>query len=410
MNLLNEGYSKKTTFFNKAKGSLVFSKNKKFIDLSCGAGTMLLGHNSKIYKTSLKKYVNSGLSNFAHPNISALNLSKNLKKLYPQFEKFVLCSTGAEANIKALRIARAVTNKNLIINVSGSWHGSIDQLLYNANTKNKSYKLSDGIDERLSKNLKFIPFNDINNSKKILNKYLKKISCVLVEPIQGGFPTNEGINYLKFLDSFCKKNKIILYFDEILSGIRVNCSSVQNTYKIKSEISTFGKIIGGGMPIGIIGVSKNIVSKIKNKGKKIFFGGTYSGNPLSSFVGNETLSFIIKNKKKIFSKIEQDSQTIHNQINNYIINNNIDAKLIRFHSLIRVIFSNKKIKNRPQRDFFEKKKLIKRDKFIKYLKKNGIYFPGNGVICLSYSITKKQLNYIIKKMKEGLSIFFNKNA
>ncbi len=409
MNLLNEGYSEKATFFKKAKGSLVFSKNKKFIDLSCGAGTMLLGHNSTIYKTSLKKYVNSGLSNFAHPNVSALNLSKNLKKIFPQFEKFVLCSTGAEANIKALRIARAVTNKNLIINVSGSWHGSIDQLLYNANTKNKSYKLSDGIDEKLSKNLKFIPFNDVNKSKKILNKYLKKISCVLVEPIQGGFPTSEGISYLKFLDSFCKKNNIILYFDEILSGIRINCSSVQNTYKIKSDISTFGKIIGGGMPIGIIGVSKNIVSKIKKKRKKIFFGGTYSGNPLSSFVGNATLSFIIKNKKKIFSKIEKDSKLIHNQINNYIINNNIDAKLIRFHSLIRVIFSNKKIKNRPQRDFFEKKKLIQRYKFIEYLKRNGIYFPGNGVVCLSYSITKKQLNYIIKKMKEGLNIFFNKN-
>ena len=96
---------------------------------------MLLGHNSKIYKKSLKKYINTGLSNFAHPNISALALSKNLKKIYPQFEKFVLCSSGAEANIKALRIARAATNKNVIINVSGSWHGSIDQLLYNANTK-----------------------------------------------------------------------------------------------------------------------------------------------------------------------------------------------------------------------------------------------------------------------------------
>ncbi len=302
MSLLNEGYNQKATFFKKGKGSVVYSKNKSYIDLSCGAGTMLLGHNSKIYKKSLKKYINTGLSNFAHPNTSALELSKNLKKIYPQFEKFVLCSSGAEANIKALRIARAATNKNVIINVSGSWHGSIDQLLYNANTKNKSYKLSDGIDETLSKNLKFIPFNDIEKSKKILNKHLKKICCVLVEPIQGAFPTSESINYLKFLDSYCRKNNIILYFDEILSGIRINCSSVQNTFKIKSDISTFGKIIGGGMPIGIIGVSKKILLKIKKKRKKIFFGGTYSGNSLTAFVGNETLTFIIKNKKKYFQK------------------------------------------------------------------------------------------------------------
>ncbi len=409
MSLLNEGYNQKATFFKKGKGSVVYSKNKSYIDLSCGAGTMLLGHNSKIYKKSLKKYINTGLSNFAHPNISALALSKNLKKIYPQFEKFVLCSSGAEANIKALRIARAATNKNVIINVSGSWHGSIDQLLYNANTKNKSYKLSDGIDETLSKNLKFIPFNDIEKSKKILNKHLKKICCVLVEPIQGGFPTSESINYLKFLDSYCRKNNIILYFDEILSGIRINCSSVQNTFKIKSDISTFGKIIGGGMPIGIIGVSKKILLKIKKKRKKIFFGGTYSGNSLTAFVGNETLTFIIKNKKKIFSKIEKDSKLIHNKVNNFITENKIDAKMIRFHSLIRVIFTNKKIKNRPQRDFFERKKLIQREKFINYLKKNGIYFPGNGVICLSYSITGRQVNHVIKKIKDGLNFFFNKN-
>ena len=149
--------------------------------------------------------------------------------------------------------------------------------------------------------------------------------------------------------------------------------------------------------------------KIKKKRKKIFFGGTYSGNSLTAFVGNETLTFIIKNKKKIFSKIEKDSKLIHNKVNNFITENKIDAKMIRFHSLIRVIFTNKKIKNRPQRDFFERKKLIQREKFINYLKKNGIYFPGNGVVCLSYSITGRQVNHVIKKIKDGLNFFFNKN-
>ena len=161
------------------------------------------------------------------------------------------------------------------------------------------------------------------------------------------------------------------------------------------------------MPIGIIGVSKKILLKIKKKRKKIFFGGTYSGNSLTAFVGNETLTFIIKNKKKIFSKIEKDSKLIHNKVNNFITENKIDAKMIRFHSLIRVIFTNKKIKNRPQRDFFERKKLIQREKFINYLKKNGIYFPGNRCLLILFNYWKTGKS-CYKEIKDGLNFFFNK--
>ena len=142
MMLFNEGYNKSSILFKQGKGSVVYcNKKKRYIDLSCGAGTMLLGHNSGIYKKSLRKYLKSDLSNFAHPNTAAVSLSKNLKKIYPQFEKFVLCSTGAEANLKAIRIARAVTGKNLILNVTGSWHGSIDQLLYNSKKNNQKKKI-----------------------------------------------------------------------------------------------------------------------------------------------------------------------------------------------------------------------------------------------------------------------------
>ena len=112
---------------------------------------------------------------------------------------------------------------------------------------------------------------------------------------------------------------------------------------------------------------------------------------------------------QIFSKEKEEDFQVKNQGRFLPPEKKIDAKVIRFHSLIRLIFTDKKIKNRPQRDFFERKKLTQREKFIKYLKKNGIYFPGNGVVCLSYSITERQVNYVIKKMKDGLNFFFSKN-
>ena len=414
LNLLNEGYDKGDLFI-KGKGSIVYTQKKKYIDLSCGAGTLLLGHNSKVYKNSLSRFLKSGLSQFSHPNISANLFSKNLKHFFPYFEKFILCNTGAEANTKAIRIARAVSKKNLIISVTGSWHGSIDQFLFNIQ---KNYKwmelnnskiikpLSEGVDKSLAKNLKYIPYNNIELSKKILDKFKSKICCIFVEPIQGGFPTSTALHYLNFLDQYCKGNKIILIFDEILSGIRIGGTSLQNKYGFSPALSTFGKILGGGTPIGVIGVDKKISREINKK--NIFFGGTYSGNSLSTFIGNETLKYIKKNRIKIFSRIEKKSNLFEKKINEFVIKNKIDAKVIRFYSIIRIIFTNKKVTNRHQRDFLEKDKYKKRIKFIKYLNKNKIYFPANGIIFFNYSLTSSQNNYLINKFCIGLKKYFKK--
>ena len=209
-NLLNEGYKKNALLFDRAEGSYIFEKNKKFIDMSNGAGTVFLGHNNKIFKKSLKKYLKKKFSNFAHPNKAAEELSNTLKKIFPEFSKFILCSTGAEANIKALRISRAVSNKKIVVNVTGSWHGSVDQLLFSSDIKLKKKELSHGLDDSLKKNLVYIPYNNIDKTKSILDKIKNKISCVFIEPIQGGLPTKNCIKYLKFLSKYCKKNQIIL--------------------------------------------------------------------------------------------------------------------------------------------------------------------------------------------------------
>ena len=405
-NLLNEGYSSTQLVFDRAEGSYVYVNKKRYIDLSNGAGTVFLGHNNKVFKNSLRNYLKSKLSNFAHPNKAAYEFSKTLKKVFPEFSKFILCSTGAEANLKAIRVARAISKKNLIVNVTGSWHGSVDQLLFHSDSNLKKKALSEGLDSGLKKNLIYVPYNSIKKTRIILNRVKKRISCVIIEPIQGGLPTENCINYLKFLSDFCKKNKIILILDEILSGVRFNCSSIQSIYKIHAPISTFGKILGGSLPIGIIGIKKDIVKKISKNKKKIFFGGTYSGNSLTCFVGNETLKFIIKNKKKIFSKIENTANLFGERVNKFLEKNNIDAKLIRFQSLMRIILSKKNINNRVQRDFFEEKKLVRREKFVNFLKSSGIYFPSNGVITISYSLTKIQLNYLVKKTNEALKKYF----
>jgi len=406
--ILNEGYKSNQNLFKRGLGSKIFTNKKTFIDLSSGQGTLLLGHNSKIFRSEIKNFLNLGISNFSAPNIHASNFSTNLKKILPEFDSFVFCNSGAEAIIKSIRIARAITKKNIIINASGSWHGSADQFLYYSDKNNKPIELSDGLDNKIKKNLVYIPYNDIKGSLKILRKYRKKACCLIIEPIQGCLPSQEGEKYIKFLHNFCKKNNLILIFDEMVTALRINCSSVQHKTKTPSDIIVFGKAFCGGLPVGVIGISKKIFKVIERKKIHIFFGGTYSANSMSMFIGNKMINYFMKNRKKIFNRLEFISNKFQNEINDFIEENNIDAKVIRYHSILRLLFSKKYIANRLQRDFLEKKSLSKAKKFKNFLLKNNIYYPSNGIIFMSTSLTIKDANTVIEVFKEGLTKFFKK--
>ncbi len=353
--LLNEGYDTLENLFTSGKGSNIYIKNKRYLDLSLCAGSHILGHNPIIFQKSIKNMLKLGISNFAAKNKYAVDFSKTLKKIFPKYEKFVFCNSGTEAVMKSLRIARAVTKKNIIISVTGSWHGSTSELLYTNNNKLESVELSSGLDLNFKNNLKFIPYNDIQASEITLNKYKKQIMCVIVEPIQGCLPT-EAKKFLKFLDNYCKKNKLILIFDEMITGLRFNCSSVQNQFNLKPSISTFGKCFGGGLPIGIIGIKKDIIKKLDKNKKKIFFGGTFSGNSINTFIANRLVRYVYKNKKNIFDSLDKKSEFIQKEINLFLKKNNIDANCVRFSSMVRLVFTKKNIINRSQRDFFEKQK------------------------------------------------------
>ena len=147
----------------------------------------------------------------------------------------------------------------------GSWHGSVDKLLFKSNNKLKPEYLSSGISAEDKKKLILIPYNDIELSKKILNKNKKNISCIIIEPVQASLPTYDCKKYLNFLRTFCNKNNIILIFDELITGLRTNGSSVQNYFNIHADISTYCKCYGAGLPIGFISISKKIDSKLKKK-------------------------------------------------------------------------------------------------------------------------------------------------
>ena len=407
--ILNEGYENNTDLFFRGQDEKIFTKNKKFIDLSMCAGSILLGHNHKIFRQSIAKFISKKVSNLAAPNIHAKIFSRNIKKIIPNAEKIIFCNSGTEAVLKSLRLARALNGKSKIALVTGGWHGSVDQLLYKTDKNLKPVALSSGLPIESSKKLILIPYNDINKSKLILEKNKKKISCLIIEPIQGSLPYENIKKYLKFLEIYCKKNDIILIFDEMITGLRTNCSSVQDYYKINPDISTFGKCFGGGLPIGIISISKATFKKVKKIKHKVFFGGTFSGNSIVAFVGNEILNYIIKNKKKIFKKINTNAEYFENNLNKFFKSKNLDLKIYRFKSMLRLVFTKDSLNDRVGRDFLELKKNKLILKFKNYIKSKDIYLPSSGVMFLSYSHERKHMDFIIKEFKKGSLKIFNKN-
>ena len=404
--VLNEGYEASKTFFEKGIGSKLIINNKSYYDLSFSAGSLLLGHQSKIFKKAFQNLINDKITVMAAPNRQAINYSNLLKKIFPHYNKFIFCSTGSEAVMKALRISKAITKKSLIISVTGSWHGSNDKTLFSADKNFNALPISSGLSKYDKSKIKFIPYNNITKSKKILNKYKKRLSCILIEPVQACLPSSDIKKYLRFLKNFSKKNKIILIFDEMITGLRTDGSSVQSIYKIKPDLGTFGKCFGGGTPIGIIGVSNKVEKLFKKQNPRIFLGGTFSANSISTYIGKLTAEYILKNKKKIFNDLKIKSKYFSENLNNFIKQKKLSISIYNFKSMFRIVFTKEQVKNRTQRDFFELKKMKKINLFRKFLFSKKIYYPSNGIIFLSTQTSIKDIDVILKNIKVGLIKYF----
>jgi glutamate-1-semialdehyde aminotransferase len=397
--------SSKKLITDKAKGNFVFINKKKFFDLSMHSGVLLLGHNHKIFRTTLNDLKkNYSITNFQNQNIRD-KILKYIKRYFKSAHDLIFCTTGSETVIKAIRISRAINNKSKIFIVSGSWHGSVDQTLYFSKENLKPIPLSSGLNDDVKKNTIILPYNDIEKSKKILNKNYKEASCILIEPITASLPLEKSKYYLKFLREYSLKKRITLIFDEMVTGIRTEKGSVQNRFNIYPDITLAGKAIGGGLPISLIIINKKIFNKIKKLKKKIFFGGTFSGNNFSLISCLNTLSYVNKNKNLLRGIINK-SKVIQDKLNNFSIKNNLDVKIYRFDTFLRIVFSKTSINNRIARDFLEKKNKIRITKFTKYLYAKKILYPKNGIIFFSATLTSNNVDYLVKNLSTALKKCF----
>ena len=331
-------------FIKSGNGSKLYDEDgNEYVDMIGSWGPMILGHNYPKVLEVVKKELENGTS-FGLPTKKEVELAELVKSCFPSIEKLRLTTSGTEAAMASVRVARAFTGKNKIIKFEGCYHGHSDSLLVKAGSGllTFSHQDSNGITEGVVKDTITLPFGDFEKLKETLEND-KDIACVIIEPI----PANMGLietekEYLEKVRKITKEKNVVLIFDEVISGFRVSLGGAQKVFGITPDLTVLGKIIGGGYPVGGFGGKKEIMNLISPVGN-VYHAGTLSGNPISVAAGIETIS-ILKENPEIYENVNKKTENLVNKINELIKKYDVPASVNHFGSLFTIFFSKEKVK------------------------------------------------------------------
>ena len=389
-------------YISKAKGAYMYDEDgNKFIDYVGSWGPMILGHTRKEVINRINSVAKNGTS-FGACCAEEVRLAKLIKKFVPSLELVRMVNSGTEATMSAIRLARAYTGRNKIIKFEGCYHGHADSFLIKAGSGAATFGIPDspGVTKAVATDTLTAAYNDIKSVKKLFRDNKNKIAAVLIEPIAGNMGcVRADRKFLKELKQVCKNEKALLIFDEVMTGFRVVKGGAQEIYGIKPDLSTFGKVIGGGLPVGAYGGSKKIMSMI-SPSDPVYQAGTLSGNPLAMAAGYETLSIIDKDKN-FYAKLEKSSAYLEKGIRNAMKSLGLNYTLNRAGSMFTLFFSES-----PVTDYATAKK-SDTSKFAKYFREmlnQGVYLaPSQFEACfISASHGKKELDRTIKAVYNAL--------
>ncbi|MDN6856165.1 glutamate-1-semialdehyde 2,1-aminomutase [Pseudomonas sp. CAN2814] len=281
-------------FFKHAEGAYVVDEDdKRYVDYVGSWGPMILGHSHPDVLDAVRKQLDHGLS-YGAPTALEVEMADLVCSLVPSMDMVRMVSSGTEATMSAIRLARGYTGRDSIIKFEGCYHGHSDSLLVKAGSGALTFGVpnSPGVPAAFAKHTLTLPYNDIAAVEKTLAEVGKDVACIIVEPVAGNMncvPPAPG--FLEGLRSLCDKHGVVLIFDEVMTGFRVALGGAQAHYGIIPDLSTFGKIIGGGMPVGAFGGKREIMEQISPLGP-VYQAGTLSGNPLAMAAGLTTLRLI----------------------------------------------------------------------------------------------------------------------
>lgn len=329
-------------FIERGKGSKVYDiDGNEYIDYVLSWGPLILGHADDQVVEELKKAAEKGTS-FGAPTLLENKLAKLVKERVPSIEIIRMVSSGTEATMSALRLARGYTGRDKIVKFEGSYHGHGDSLLIKAGSGVATLGLPDspGVPEGIAKNTITVPYNNMEAVKYAFEQYGQDIAAVIVEPVAGNMgvvPPKEG--FLEGLREITSEYGSLLIFDEVMTGFRVDYYSAQGYYNVTPDLTCLGKVIGGGLPVGAYGGRADIMEKVAPAGP-VYQAGTLSGNPLAMTAGYETLKQLTPETYKEFRR---KAGILEEGIMKAAEKYGIPATVNRAGSMIGFFFTNEKV-------------------------------------------------------------------
>jgi glutamate-1-semialdehyde 2,1-aminomutase len=288
-------------FIKRAQGAYIYDANDKaYIDYVGSWGPMILGHNHPAILAAVIETAQNGLS-FGAPTELEITMAEKVREIVPSMEKLRMVSSGTEATMSAIRLARGYTGRDKILKFEGCYHGHADSLLVKAGSGALTMGIpnSPGIPKDFAKHTLTVSFNNIDEVKQVFEELGSEIACIIVEPVAGNMnciPPVDG--FLQGLRDICDQYKAVLIFDEVMTGFRVALGGAQAYYDIKPDITTLGKVIGGGMPVGAFGGKREIMDYIAPVGP-VYQAGTLSGNPIAMAAGLAALNELCQGDKQV---------------------------------------------------------------------------------------------------------------
>lgn len=352
-------------FIDKAKGSYIYDVDgNKYIDYICSWGPNILGHCREEVINAVKETCDKGLT-FGACHKGEITLAKLIQKHFPSMEMLRLVNSGTEAVMSAIRAARGYTGKDKIIKFEGCYHGHSDGLLVKGGSGllTNSIPNSAGVPKGYTDTTLLAKYNDENSVEELFNANKDEIACVIVEPCaanMGVVPPKEG--FLQFLRDITKKNNALLIFDEVITGFRLSIGGAQKYYNITPDLTTLGKIVGGGMPLAVYGGKKEVMECVAPLGS-VYQAGTLSGNPVAVTSGIETIK-ILENSVSEYDVLNEKSAKIEKAMKETGLNVN------RVGSIMTPFFTDKKVIDYDTAVTSNTENFAK---FFNHMQSNGIY-------------------------------------
>ena len=391
-------------FVKSAGGSKITDvEGKSYIDHCLAYGPLILGHANPKVVREVSNQMTLG-SAYGAPTENEILLAKEVVERVPSAEMVRFTNSGTEATMSAIRLARAYTGKDKIVKFEGAYHGAHDYVLVKGGSGAATLPDSPGIPADTTKNTLSVPFNDEKALEELITAEGDEIACIIMEVVMGNVGCIEPKKgFLEFIRKITEDNNILLIFDEVITGFRLSRGGAQEYYNVTPDLTTLGKIVGGGLPMGAFCGRRDIMEMIAPQGN-VYQAGTFSGNPISVQAGLSTLSQL---DDKFYKDLERKGNFLRGNIHSIIEEEEYNVQPVGLGSLFQIYFNDAEVYNYADAQNSDRKQFLR---YFKTLLKEGVFIPPSQFECnfISSAHTMEDLQKTSEAIELGLEMAFKK--